>query len=129
MASKLDVDEIAAKNGTDPVTLTKQEAAKCLLGYNLASSAHLIPANSASVENLNISSVTDSSTGEFYGSVTNAFNTDEWIIAGATSFDNNNLSVAYTSSTASKVSLQTRDADSSSVLDTSGYAIVHGDLA
>ena len=66
MASKLDVDEIAAKNGTDPVTLTKQVAAKHLAYYD---------ATDQTVDfGFNSSSVTDSSTGKFEFNFTNSFN-------------------------------------------------------
>ena len=66
MTSVLNVDTIAAKNGTDPVTLTKQSAAKV--------TGNLQPdgSSNASVA-LNISSVTDGSTGLNTVAVTNAF--------------------------------------------------------
>ena len=63
MASKLDVDEIAAKNGTDPVTLTKQEATKSRLMYDQISVA--IDGS------FNVSSVTDIQTGNYAVPFTN----------------------------------------------------------
>lgn len=64
MASKLDVDEIAAKNGTDPVTLTKQEAAKHWVNYDAT--------NQTTDGSLNQSSITDHSDGTFTSTYTNA---------------------------------------------------------
>ena len=75
MASKLDVDEIAAKNGTSPVTLTKQEGAKLRCRYNQAT---------ASLESgdLNVSSISDDSTGNFTVSVTSAMNDALYSVSG-----------------------------------------------
>ena len=75
MASKLDVDEIAAKNGTSPVTLTKQEGAKLRCRYNQAT---------ASLESgdLNVSSISDDSTGNFTVSITSAMNDALYSVSG-----------------------------------------------
>ena len=63
MASKLDVDEIAAKNGTDPVTLTKQSAAKA---WGLL--------NTATVrDTFGISGTTDNGTGDQTVNYINSF--------------------------------------------------------
>lgn len=64
MASKLDVDEIAAKNGTDPVTLTKQYAPKQWAKTNAAGT---------SIEDSNnTSSLTDNGTGDQTITMSNA---------------------------------------------------------
>lgn len=65
MASEMYVDTIAASDGTSPATLTKQSAAKAFLDYN----------QSTDVVNksLNISSVTDSTTGDFTSSFVSSF--------------------------------------------------------
>ena len=56
MTSVLNVDTIAAKDGTSPVALTKQSAAKAYI-YS--------PATSASIsDSFNISSITDGGTGQ-----------------------------------------------------------------
>tara|TARA_B100000902_G_scaffold215095_1_gene204548 strand:- start:1205 stop:1636 length:432 start_codon:yes stop_codon:yes gene_type:complete len=58
MPSKLDVDEIAAKNGTGPVTLTKQSAAKAFVNFNGTGTI-------VARKSLNLSSLTDSATGTY----------------------------------------------------------------
>lgn len=58
MASKLDVDEIAAKNGTDPVTLTKQSAAKAWVNFNGTGTI-------AARDSFNLSSLADNGTGDY----------------------------------------------------------------
>ena len=65
MTSVLNVDTIAAKDGTSPVALTKQEACKLRCRYNQAT---------ASVEsgNLNVSSISDDSTGLFTVSISSS---------------------------------------------------------
>ena len=56
MPSVLNVDTIVAANGTDPVALTKQSAAKMFID---------IPADIASINNsLNVSSLDDDGTGD-----------------------------------------------------------------
>lgn len=65
MPSKLDVDEIAAKNGTDPVTLTKQEATKQWISWD--------GVNNDIEGSLNVSSVTDEETGVYTLNITSAF--------------------------------------------------------
>jgi len=64
MTSVLNVDTIAAKDGTSPVGLTKQEGVKSRFVY-----AQAVPTVYGS---FNISSVTDVATGSFTGNRTNA---------------------------------------------------------
>ena len=66
MASKLDVDEIAAKNGTDPVTLTKQEALKQWINMNGDGTVSVR-------DSLNNSSITDNGAGNYTVTHTNNF--------------------------------------------------------
>ena len=66
MSSILNVDTIATKNGTSPVSFTKQQAAKLVAGCTLAGSL-----NSAS--SLNVSSLADGGTGLNTVNATNAF--------------------------------------------------------
>ena len=58
MASKLDVDEIAAKNGTDPVTLTGQTAAKAWVNFNGTGTVAIRESNG-------VSSLTDTASGDY----------------------------------------------------------------
>ena len=72
MTSALHVDTIAAKNGTGPVTLTKQSAAKAYHAFQQNSvGSSIIPTNTVG-NSLNISSVTDLETGGIKPSLTNA---------------------------------------------------------
>ena len=74
MPSKLDVDEIAAKNGTDPVTLTKQSAAKAFAHFDV----------DAVLDNsFNMSSATDNGVGIFTVTNTNAFADADFIVSGS----------------------------------------------
>lgn len=57
MPSQLNVDTLVAANGTDPVTLTKQSAAKAFTSYG-SSTSHTI------LVSFNTSSITDNGTGD-----------------------------------------------------------------
>lgn len=70
MASKLDVDEIAAKNGTSPVTLTKQIASKAYVTKNQAGSAIL--------ESFGVSSISDDASGTHTINVTNSMSSSNY---------------------------------------------------
>jgi len=65
MTSVLNVDEIAAKDGTSAVALTKQQAVKAWWNYDLRTSP------SAVRDSFNISTFTDNGTGELSQSYTN----------------------------------------------------------
>ena len=65
MTSVLNVDEIAAKNGTSPVALTKQEATKQWISWD--------GVNNTIEGSLNVSSVTDEETGVYTLNITSAF--------------------------------------------------------
>jgi hypothetical protein len=75
MASKLSVDEVAAKNGTGPVTLTKQDTIKQWL--------HFDHENTTVDGSFNTSSVVDDATGSFSPVLTNAMSSadDRCIVA------------------------------------------------
>lgn len=66
MTSALHVDTIAAKNGTDPVELTKQSASKSWVNFNGTGTV-------AARDSFNHSSITDHNTGDYTVTVTNAF--------------------------------------------------------
>ena len=65
MPSVLNVDTLVAANGTDPVTLTKQSAAKHFVNYDAP--------NTTTDSSFNQSSLTDLSTGQFKSLFTNNF--------------------------------------------------------
>ena len=66
--SELRTDTITASDGTSPVTLTKQKAAKHFVFYD--------GQGASTIENsFNTSSVTDSATGQYHPFLTNAMST------------------------------------------------------
>lgn len=67
MTSILNVDEIAAKNGTSPVALTKQSASKVWLNFNGTGTI-------AVRDSLNVSSLTDHASGDTTVSFSNTLN-------------------------------------------------------
>ena len=73
--STLKADTIVATDGTSPVTLTKQEAAKLRCRYNQATA-------SLETGSLNASSVSDDATGEFTVSVTSAMSDALYSVSG-----------------------------------------------
>lgn len=73
--STLKADTLVAADGTSPVTLTKQSAAKAWITYNMSTAAVS--------DSLNISSITDNSTGQFYVDKTNAFSNINHSITGS----------------------------------------------
>jgi hypothetical protein len=70
MTSVLNVDEIAAKNGTSPVTLTKQAALK---GFQSFDGDPL-----AIGDSLNTSSLTDNGTGQYQPNFTNNYSSTDY---------------------------------------------------
>lgn len=78
--SDIRVDTISAANGTDPVTLTKQSAAK----------AHFSHSQTSINQSFNISSVEDHSTGNVKGYYTSAMSSATNPLAGG----NNNTSTS-----------------------------------
>ncbi len=65
--SDIRVDTISAANGTDPVTLTKQSAAKAWINFNGTGTI-------ATRDSFNVASLTDNGTGDYYVNLTNAMN-------------------------------------------------------
>ena len=127
MTSILNVDEIAAKNGTSPVTLTKQSAAKAWSHLNFSTaSVH---------DSFNESSITDIGTGTFTVNTTSALiNADYSVVTSAcnnaNSTTNTNRASQGTAVTSSQYYL------CASVISTNGTTdaqscsgAVHGDLA
>jgi hypothetical protein len=97
MASKLDVDEIAAKNGTDPVTLTKQSASKVWVNFNGTGTI-------AIRDSLNVSGLTDHASGDTTVTFSNALDNTSYAPngmqqIGITSSDDSLTSVMIRTST------------------------------
>jgi len=126
MASKLDVDEIAAKNGTSPVTLTKQSPSK----FRVHHSGDTPTTN----ESFNMSSLTENGVGDYTYTFTNNFNTVHFSTV-ATSTEDGTIGYVtmyyargYTRS-ASNVRLQGIDQGSNYEDGAYTSAVAHGDLA
>ena len=79
MTSVLNVDTIAAKNGTDPVVLTKQAAAKCFLQFDQS--------DNGVDGSLNVSSVTDNGVSDITNNFSSSFADDNYSTCGFSGFD------------------------------------------
>ena len=130
MTSVLNVDTIAAKNGTSPVALTKQKAILVCVGFNMHGSTTYYGAgnNTAFTECLNTSSFNDVGTGLLETSLTNSLASTQFIISGMAVATNNNVS-HESDSTTSVVKTRGTDADSNAAQDNIQYFHVTGSLA
>tara|TARA_Y100000114_G_scaffold15109_1_gene12279 strand:+ start:731 stop:1096 length:366 start_codon:yes stop_codon:yes gene_type:complete len=121
MTSVLNVDTIAAKDGTSPVGFTKQTAAKQTIQYAGATN---------SIEgSFNTSSVTDNGTGNFTINYTNNFSSNGTqsstsSVFAVSSQDRTHQYGAMSTSTILMVLMQ-----GGSLIDIVGYGAVFGDLA
>ena len=129
MTSVLNVDTIAAKDGTSPVGLTKLQALHIRNAFNLSSTTRYDMAqNTASSENFNVSSNSDDGTGLSTANVTNNLSTNQFIITGIT-LETNNCIAHRPDSTTSSVLTRTNDADSNAAQDNLHYFLLSGSLA
>ena len=78
MSSILNVDEIAAKNGTSPVTLTKQSAAKAWVNFDQS--------DNGVDGSLNISSVGDNGVGDITANFSSSLSDDAYAPSGFAGF-------------------------------------------
>ena len=135
MTSVLNVDEIAAKNGTSPVALTKQSAAKAWVNFNGTGTI-------AARDSLNLSSLTDDATGVYTINFSNAFDGANYSVSSAGMRNNsystnaNTIIVGIKSSTdgstltASSVSVTTHHHSDATNVDPLTVSVpIHGDLA
>jgi hypothetical protein len=126
MPSVLNVDTLVAANGTDPVTLTKQSAAKTFFQCNLA--------GPTLEQSLNIASVTDvqSARHEFNFSTSFAQRTYAAVCGGGGDTLNNtlaNVATATPGKTTSKITADTQYAQMTVFEPTECAIVIHGDLA
>jgi len=127
--SEIRTDTISAANGTDPVTLTKQSAAKATYGVSQSSTTYLgIAADTLSSQSTNTSSYTDGGTGILTVSLSNAMSDNSYIFVSGV-ISTNNTSCLHTASTSSAVILRAADADTSTLNNTLQYGAIFGDLA
>ena len=73
--SEVRANTISAANGTDPVTLTGQSAAKAWLFFN--------GSGSSIRDSFNVASVTDNATGDFTKNMTSAFATANYTVVAS----------------------------------------------
>lgn len=83
MTSVLNVDEIAAKNGTSPVALTKQSAAKAWANFDGTGTI-------AFRDSLNHSTLTDSGTGKYDISLTSSMDNNDYSLLTGVGRSNSN---------------------------------------
>lgn len=124
MTSVLNVDTIAAKDGTSPVALTKQSPAKAWIKV-VQDTTHSIS------KSFNVSSIVDGGAGHTDAVFTSSMDDAEYACGQAAYISNNRRSIVE-AATASQVTIQTYQvASNSSAIDaTSGTSmIVMGDLA
>jgi len=130
MTSVLNVDTIAAKDGTSPVALTKQLAPKAVFGMNLSSTTYAgVTQNSLPSNTLNISSGTDAGNGLARGNYTHTMEGLQNIYPDGFIAANNTQNVDIGVTTTSLLATQQHDADSNSDINSYGFTLVFGDLA
>ena len=120
MTSVLNVDTIAAKDGTSAATLTKQSAAKAFVeGSNAA----------ALSKSFNISTGTDNGTGDYSYALTNSMDSATYAISVcchsgglASTNDDSQTASVYKAQIFSRTS-------TGSASDQVNYSAIHGDLA
>ena len=139
MTSVLNVDTIAAKDGTSPVALTKQSAAKGY--YHLDNDYTGTAPNGGNVtiqDSFNIASITDNGTGDYTMAWTNSFDNALYPITqqGQYRDDSTNTHLEYGfqcgvkgSPTSSQYTFTWRFYTSTAYDPSKWWAVSHGDLA
>ena len=126
--SELRADTITASDGTSPVTLTKQSAAKAWVNFNGTGTI-------AARDSFNNSSLTDSGTGSYVVVLTNSFSSINYVVLGQSNQasdtdDNLNESTMPSSLAAGQYNLSTGNVSTNSRVDHSFIrSAAHGDLA
>jgi len=115
--SELRADTITGSDGSSPVTLTKQSAAKAWVFGN--SSANLDASSG-------VSSGIDNGTGDYSYNLTNAFGSGAYAVT-ASAEGNNDRTCQPDIASSSKYDLHLRQG--SSLTDLRNHSAVHGDLA
>ena len=117
--SELRADTITASDGTSPVTLTKQSAAKAY-GY---SNSGATPDSS-----FNVASMTDNSTGNYNFNFTSSMSNALYQVS-AVATAANKVNGTSTNNTSSYVNIQVRNMPDNSLVDNYASPAIHGDLA
>jgi len=123
MTSVLNVDEIAAKDGTSPVALTKQSAAKSWIKFNGTGTV-------AINNSFAISSLDDDGTGDYGINFTNSMSSAEYPAPSSSGEDNRMVFTNFGTVTSSAMDCQTRLVSANSTSDAARISIeILGDLA
>ena len=118
--STLKADTIVASNGTSPVTLTKQSAAKAWFTFNYT----------AVQDSFGISSVTDEATGHCFGNFSSSMGNDDFAHPAMTGAFRTRYEGTGPDATTSRTNtIETYNSGGSSVDDAIINCVVHGDLA
>ena len=126
MTSVLNVDTIAAKDGTSPVGLTKQHAAKSWVNFDGSGTI-------ATRDSFNVSSLNDDGTGKYDVVITNNMTNNDYAVSVGGAYDTSDSS-ADTLPTSRRIDLSTSEfgirSGLGSFVDSSFvFANIHGDLA
>ena len=129
--STLKADTIVASDGSSPVALTKQSAAKAFYIFNQHSTTHRggISAGESGTQSLNASSYTDNSSGDISVALTNSFSDAEFIMNGGSWAANKLITVDYQGQTSGLCNTVNYDADTSTPTDGPHEVSLQGDLA
>ena len=123
--SDLRVNTISASDGTSPVTLTKQSAAKAWMFYN--------GSGNSVRDSFNVASVTDNATGDFTKNMTSSFSSANYTAVGGSGTASSDYRLITPNFNAAPTSSATRmrvHYNSSTPTDDSYISSTsHGDLA
>ena len=125
--SELRTDTITASDGTSPVTLTKQSAAKGFVAFNGTGTI-------ASDDSFNLSSLVDAGTGDYDATWVSSMGTSIYMLSGmkshSVSDSSCNLKVASRSSNFTASTVRVRSIEGGSANDSDYVSMMcHGDLA
>ena len=121
--SELRADTITASDGTSPVTLTKQSAAKAWCTFDASSGTPTI------LDDVNVSTLTDQDIGQQTVNFTNNFN-NVYYTTNATTGQGGNKNAVYEGTATSSVEVRTQVATTGVFTDYDHVTSVHhGDLA
>ena len=120
--SEIRTDTISAANGTDPVTLTKQSAAKAWVNFNGTGTIALR-------DSVNIASVTDNAVGTYTLNFSNNMANTSYSTTSASRNRATGSNNSYTATSSKRIELW-EPSSSPALSDTDEIAAaIHGDLA
>jgi len=124
--SELRADTITASDGTSPVTLTKQSAAKAFVRYDASSGAAVADSS------LNLASITDNGTGNYTMVFSSSFSNGEFAFTTGTSVFGADGRIMFNSNdapAAGSFRVATQNSSFSNTDVANASCTFHGDLA